>query len=76
MTAIKPSSHGIVVENKDNGMHYAVSDINYNPAIHRKVRDLKAGETVRSYKPRRSETLSEIVGSGETEGSAPADAQG
>lgn len=61
MSTIKPSSHGIVVENKDNGMHYAISDVNYNSETHRKVRDLKPGETVRNYRPRRVEPLSEIA---------------
>lgn len=74
MTGIKPSSHGIVVEHKDNGIHYAVSDQNYNEKVHRKVRDLKPGETVRSYKPKRAESLAEIAD--QTEGSASADAQG
>jgi hypothetical protein len=58
MTGIKPSSHGIVVEHKESGVRYAVSDKNYNEKIHRKVRDLKPGETVRGYQPKRSESLS------------------
>jgi hypothetical protein len=61
MTTIKPSDHGIVVEHKDNGMHYAVSDKNYNPEIHRKVRDLKPGESVRTYLPRRKESLEALA---------------
>jgi len=52
MSQIKPSTHGIVVEHKESGVRYAVSDANYNPDVHRKVRDLRPGETVWSYQPR------------------------
>lgn len=62
MTGIKPSDHGIVVEHKENGIHYAVSDRNYNEKVHRKVRDLKPGETVRGYQPKRPESLSDATG--------------
>jgi hypothetical protein len=57
MTDIKPSDHGIVVEHKEHGIRYAVSDRNYNPKVHRKVRDLKPGESVHDYAPRRREPL-------------------
>lgn len=57
MTGIKPSTHGIVVEHKENGTHYAVSDRNYNPDVHRKVRDLRPGETVLGYKPKPKQAL-------------------
>ncbi|QKN87714.1 hypothetical protein IXEL_13 [Microbacterium phage Ixel] len=60
MTGIKPSDHGIVVEHKETGIHYAVSDRNYNEKVHRKVRDLGPGETVRGYAPRRKESLSAL----------------
>ena len=53
MTGIKPSSHGIVVDHKESGVRYAVSDRNYNEKIHRKVRDLRPGETVLGYQPKR-----------------------
>ncbi|QKN87775.1 hypothetical protein NEBULOUS_14 [Microbacterium phage Nebulous] len=53
MTGIKPSSHGIVVDHKESGVRYAVSDKNYNEKIHRKVRDLRPGETVVGYQPKR-----------------------
>lgn len=43
---------GIVVENKDNGMRYAISESNFDPDTHTKIRDLKPGETVRAYIPR------------------------
>lgn len=49
MTQIKPSDHGIVVENKESGLRYASLDANYDPKTERKVRDLKAGESVLSY---------------------------
>ncbi|AUX83163.1 hypothetical protein SEA_REDFIELD_13 [Microbacterium phage Redfield] len=61
MSEIKPSTHGIVVELKENGIHTAISDKNFNPKLHRKVRDLKAGESVRTYAPRKPEPLSEVV---------------
>ncbi|QZD98602.1 hypothetical protein SEA_JEMERALD_14 [Microbacterium phage Jemerald] len=64
MTGIKPSSHGIVVEHKESGVRYAVSDRNYNEKIHRKVRDLRPGETVLGYTPKRPGALVEAEGSG------------
>ncbi|QFP95341.1 hypothetical protein SEA_YUUY_12 [Microbacterium phage YuuY] len=62
MSQLKPSSHGIVVDHKETGVRYAVSDVNYNSAIHTKVRDLKPGESVRAYKPRAKESLQDAVG--------------
>lgn len=59
MTEIKPSTHGIVVEHKESGVRYAVSDRNYNPRVHRKVRDLRPGETVLGYRPRRPQGSAE-----------------
>lgn len=58
MTGIKPSSHGIVVDHKESGTRYAISDKNYDEKVHRKVRDLRAGETVLGYQPKRREQLS------------------
>lgn len=49
MTGIKPSDHGIVVENKESGLRYASLDRNFDPKSERKVRDLKSGESVFSY---------------------------
>lgn len=57
MSNIKPSSHGIVVDHKESEVRYAVSDINYNEKVHRKVRDLRPGETVRGFSPLRKEPL-------------------
>ena len=67
MTGIKPSSHGIVVEHKESGVRYAISDRNYDEKVHRKVRDLRAGETVLGYRPKRRSELSE--GAPSTQGS-------
>lgn len=59
MTGIKPSAHGIVVDHKGSGTRYAVSDRNYNEKIHHKVRDLRPGETVLGYQPKRRSELGE-----------------
>lgn len=56
MANIKPSDHGIVVEHKESGMRYAISDRNYNEKIHRKVRDLRPGESRLTYRPRQGGT--------------------
>ena len=63
MTGIKPSSHGIVVEHNESGVRYAVSDRNHNPAVAKKIRDLKPGESVLTYRPRRKGSLGELAGS-------------
>lgn len=52
MSTIKPSDHGIVVEHKESGVRFAVSDANHDPKSERKVRDLRAGESVLSYVPK------------------------
>lgn len=49
MSNIKPSDHGIVVENKESGLRYASLDRNFDPKSERKVRDLKPGESIMSY---------------------------
>lgn len=49
MTARKPSSHGIVVENKESGLRYASHDSNFDSKTERYVRDLRAGESVLAY---------------------------
>lgn len=61
MTGIKPSNHGIVVEHKETNVRFAISDKNYNEQVHRKVRDLRAGESVLTYKPRSAESLQDAV---------------
>lgn len=49
---------GYVVEHKDlPGTRYGVSERNYNPKIHKKIRDLKPGETPVGYRPRRTGAL-------------------
>ncbi|WNM75059.1 hypothetical protein SEA_MORRIGAN_14 [Microbacterium phage Morrigan] len=62
MTGIKASTHGIVVEHKESHVQFAISDQHYNEKIHRKVRDLRAGETVRGYQPRAVQSLQDAVG--------------
>ena len=54
---IKPSDHGIVVEDKETGLRSASLDQHYDPATMRKVRDLRPGETVLSYQPRHKSDL-------------------
>lgn len=76
MSAIKPSDHGIVVENKESGLRYASLDQNYDPQTERKVRDLKAGETVLGYVPRHKTSLGdqdEVAESGDTDPDGSAD---
>lgn len=52
-------SRGIVVRHKENWMQYAISEDNFNPKVHRKIRDLTAKESVRSYKPRQAKASPE-----------------
>lgn len=53
-------SKGLVVQHKKTGNRYAVSEENFNPKTEDKVRELKRGETVRSFvarpKPHKTET--------------------
>ena len=49
MTGTKPSTYGIVVDHKESGVRYAISDKNYDERVHRKVRNLKPGESVQGY---------------------------
>lgn len=70
MTEIKPSDHGIVVEHKESEIRYAVSDRNFNPKVHRKVRDLRPGESVFSYAPRPKGALGDQGGTGTPESAA------
>ena len=43
---------GIIVEHKVSKVRYAVSEDNFNPKKHTRVRALKPGETVTGYQPR------------------------
>lgn len=78
MSNIKPSSHGIVVDHIESNVRYAISDKNYNQKVHRKVRDLKPGETVLGFRPKRKgdlvdDTANQLEGlesSPQTEGSS------
>jgi len=64
MSNIKPSDHGIVVEGKESGLRYASLDENFDPTTERKIRDLRPGESVLSYVPKRvSQDDSEEQGS-------------
>lgn len=55
-------SSGIVVDHKESGVRYAISEAHLNPEVHEKVRDLKPGETVQGYQPRSKDALSALVG--------------
>jgi len=43
---------GIVVDHKESGVRYAISESNFREATHDYVRDLKPGETVINFKPK------------------------
>lgn len=47
---------GIVVDHKSANVRYAISEDHFNPKIHTKVRDLKPGETVIGFTPKRIPT--------------------
>jgi hypothetical protein len=51
--------NGIVVDHKESGIRYAISERNFNKKIHEKVRDLKPGETVLGYTPKRKPSEAE-----------------
>lgn len=51
---------GYVVEHLESKIRYAVSVSNFNPKIHKKIRDLKPWETVAAYKPKSAKNT-EIV---------------
>lgn len=82
MSNIKPSDHGIVVENKETGLRYASLDVNFDPKTERKVRELRAGESVFSYITKQGpepEGSEELEGGSATQGgtstpAAPANA--
>lgn len=44
---------GVVVDHKESKARYAVSLHNFNPKVHTKVRDLRPGESVLSFRPKR-----------------------
>jgi len=46
-------SKGIVVDHKESHVRFAISERNFNEKLHTKVRDLKAGETVIGFTPKR-----------------------
>lgn len=54
-------SKGIVVDHKESGVRYAVSEKNFNEKVHKKVRDLKPGETVQGFQPKTKESLEKLA---------------
>ena len=52
-------ANGIVVDHKESGVRYAISERNFNHKVHTKIRDLKPGETVLGFKPLRKGALGE-----------------
>ena len=50
-------SKGIVVDHKETGLRYAVSERNFNPKVHTKVRELRPSESVHSFRPKKRETF-------------------
>jgi hypothetical protein len=50
-------SKGFVVDHKESGIRYAVSEQNVNDKIHDIVRPLNPGETVRGFQPKRKGDL-------------------
>lgn len=54
-------ANGIVVDHKKSGVRYAISEKNFNPKVHKKVRELEPGETVHGFQPMNKRSLSAIV---------------
>lgn len=52
-------SNGIVVDHRESHVRYAISESNFNEKLHKKVRDLKPGESVRGYRPHPIKRLGE-----------------
>lgn len=48
---------GIIVEEKSSGVRHAVSESNFNHKTQKRIRDLRPGETVLGYTPRRKGSL-------------------
>lgn len=51
-TKLNYTPRGIVVDHKESGVRYAISESNFNPKLHRKVRPLLPTETVHGYQPK------------------------
>ncbi|QNL31025.1 hypothetical protein SEA_KAUALA_13 [Microbacterium phage Kauala] len=65
-------ANGIVVDHKESGVRYAVSEANFNEKIHTKVRDLKPSETVIGFRPKRHRAKGDAPKpTSHTEGSSP-----
>jgi hypothetical protein len=69
------ASKGIVVKHKESGVQYAISESNFNEATHEKVRDLKPGESVLTYKPRTPKPISEVATAPDSQGPKPGSAK-
>lgn len=52
-------SKGIVVDHREARVRYAISESNFNEEVHKKIRDLKPGETVQGFQPRPIHRLGE-----------------
>lgn len=50
-------SRGIVVDHKETGVRYAISEDHFNKEVHKKVRELKPGETILGFRPLARESL-------------------
>lgn len=42
---------GIIVDHRESRVRYAISEQNFNKKVHKRVRDLKPGETILGYRP-------------------------
>lgn len=60
-------SKGIVVDHKDTQLRYAISEHNFNPKVHTKVRDLKPGESILSFRPKKREKFEQDEAAAELE---------
>lgn len=63
---------GIVVDHKESGVRYAISEKNFNSKVHKRVRDLLPGETVVGFAPKRKDAT-EAPETVEVEGTQPID---
>jgi hypothetical protein len=61
---------GMIVDHKEHGIRYAVSERNYNPEIHEFVRDMLPGETTQGYRPRPKGSLGGQASAPATQGAA------
>lgn len=67
-------SRGIVVDHKETGIRYAVSESNFRDELHEYVRELSPGETIVAFRPRPREPQ-EIPGGTSTRGNSAGDSE-